>query len=142
MERDVTKRFGGLTAVDSVSLTLEPDTSSGLIGPNGSGKTTLLSILAGTHAPSTAPCRWRAGRSRAGARGTACAPGSARTFQTTRLFSTWTLRECMRLAEGERDRRRAVERFSPGRDHPPARPRRRPRPPVRDRSPAAASGWR
>jgi ABC-type branched-subunit amino acid transport system ATPase component len=44
---EVTKRFGGLTALDRVSLSLEPGKIYGLIGPNGSGKTTLVNIISG-----------------------------------------------------------------------------------------------
>lgn len=43
----LTKRFGGLTALDSVSLDLKPGEVHGLIGPNGSGKTALLNLLFG-----------------------------------------------------------------------------------------------
>jgi ABC-type branched-subunit amino acid transport system ATPase component len=45
--RSVSKRFGGLTAVDDVSFEMEEGELVGLIGPNGSGKTTLLNILSG-----------------------------------------------------------------------------------------------
>lgn len=48
---NVTKRFGGVVALDGVSIAAEPGTITGLIGANGSGKTTLLNLLSGFYAP-------------------------------------------------------------------------------------------
>lgn len=47
----VTKRFGGLVALDSVSFTVDPGERVGLIGPNGAGKTTLFNCIAGVYRP-------------------------------------------------------------------------------------------
>jgi len=82
----VTVRFGGVTAVDNVALTLRPREILGLIGPNGAGKTTLVNVLSGFQRP-------QAGRVRIGhadctglARHSFGHRGVARTFQAVRLF--------------------------------------------------------
>ena len=49
--RDLTKRFGGLTAVDHVSFSLNEGEILGLIGPNGAGKTTIFNLITGIYAP-------------------------------------------------------------------------------------------
>jgi branched-chain amino acid transport system ATP-binding protein len=111
--QEVSKRFGGLTAVDAVSLRVSDDTIVGLIGPNGSGKTTLLNILAGTYAPSQGAVLLD-GRVVSGHGPRRCVrAGIGRTFQTTRLFPRWTVGQCMRLAAGERDRGRTTRHLSP-----------------------------
>src|SRR5438128_454664 len=83
---DLTKRFGGVTAVDGVSLTL-PDTGVyGLCGPNGAGKSTLFNLLAGaTHADNGSV---RLGeRDLTGTNATVRArAGIARTWQDVRLL--------------------------------------------------------
>jgi ABC-2 type transport system ATP-binding protein len=53
----LTKRFGDLTAVDSIDLELPPGRIYGLLGPNGSGKTTLIRLLAGLARPSSGSAR-------------------------------------------------------------------------------------
>ena len=105
--REVVKRFGGVSAVDGVSLSLHSGDILGLIGPNGSGKTTLLGVLAGTHDATAGEVLLDGTAvSGKGAHRTVHA-GIARTFQTTRLFPTWTLRKSLQLASGERPAKRA-----------------------------------
>src|SRR4051812_9317974 len=51
--RDLTKRFGGFTAVDDLSFTVEPGRITGFLGPNGAGKTTTLRMLLGLISPTS-----------------------------------------------------------------------------------------
>jgi ABC-type branched-subunit amino acid transport system ATPase component len=53
----VTKRFGGVVAVDEVSFEVEPGGTLGLIGPNGAGKSTVLRLIAGVHRPDSGEIR-------------------------------------------------------------------------------------
>jgi len=85
----LSRRFGGIVAVNDCSLELEQGKITGLIGPNGSGKTTLFNLITGIHHPDSGEI-WL-GRSRIdGLRPSLiCARGLSRTFQITRLF--WDL---------------------------------------------------
>ncbi len=55
----ITVRFGGLTALDDVSLHIEPNEVLGVIGPNGAGKTTLFNVVCGFLTPNAGTLRWR-----------------------------------------------------------------------------------
>ena len=86
----VTKRFGGLTAVDNVTFAVEAGEIFGLIGPNGAGKTTLLNCLAGGSPPNAGTIRFD-GRDTTGMSAEQmCRLGVGRTFQIPRPFPRMT----------------------------------------------------
>ncbi|WP_066736383.1 ABC transporter ATP-binding protein [Cupriavidus sp. D384] len=89
--RNLTKKFGGLTAVHDVSVTFEAGHINAIIGPNGAGKTTFFNLIAGTHAPSSGQILFK-GQDVAGLRADQIARlGVARTFQATALFDRATV---------------------------------------------------
>jgi branched-chain amino acid transport system ATP-binding protein len=84
--RGLTKRFGGLLAVSSVELDVEPGEVCGIIGPNGAGKTTLFHLVTGFHRPTAGEVRF-GGRPITGLRPhQVCRLGIARTFQIVQPF--------------------------------------------------------
>ncbi len=102
----VSKSFGGVRAVHGMDLEVAGGLIYGIIGPNGSGKTTFLGLLSGTYRPDSGVIRLHGRRlGRLSAHRTV-GVGIARTFQTTRLFSDWSLQENMQVAWEERSRRR------------------------------------
>jgi len=93
----VTMRFGGLTAVDDVSLSLQPGRITALIGPNGSGKSTLINVISGIYQPSSGAVRFF-GRAMTGMSDhRIAASGLVRTFQDPRLVPSFTVRENLLL---------------------------------------------
>jgi branched-chain amino acid transport system ATP-binding protein len=84
---NLTKRFGGLTAVDSVSCDIPERGVTAIIGPNGAGKTTLFNMISGFHVPTAGRVIFD-GRDITGARPEdVSALGLVRTFQLVQLFS-------------------------------------------------------
>jgi branched-chain amino acid transport system permease protein len=95
---DLTKHFGGVKALENVTLTINKGEIVGLVGPNGSGKTTLVSILAGSLRPTS-------GTIRVGGRDVVGLPphriahaGVARTYQIPRPFPSMTVRDNVAMA--------------------------------------------
>ena len=87
----LTRRFGGLIAVNDVSLSVEPGEIRGLIGPNGAGKTTLFNLVSGTIPPSSGTVRFD-GRDITGTpMHTLVRRGLVRTFQHAQLFPTFSV---------------------------------------------------
>jgi len=89
----VTKRFGGLTAVDSVSFNVEKGQIVGLIGPNGAGKTTVFNLITGIYRPDQGAVRFDGQAISGMATHRIVQKGIARTFQTIRLFQDLTVLE-------------------------------------------------
>ena len=89
----VTQRFGGLVALDGVSLNVQRGTVHAVIGPNGSGKTTFLNVLSGAYTPQAGSVRLL-GQELLGRRPSAIAMvGLSRTFQNIRLYKSLSVLE-------------------------------------------------
>ena len=103
--RDLTRRFGGLTAVDGVSIELARGSVHAVIGTNGAGKSTLINLLSGELAPTSGTVellgedvsRWTQPRR--------ARKGLGRSFQRTTIFPRFSVLENCRLAAQARDQR-------------------------------------
>lgn len=89
----VTLRFGGLTAVNAVSLTVQAGTVHSLIGPNGAGKSSLLNVVSGFYEPSEGGIALFGKAIRQAPPHALARHGVARSFQNTELFSEMTVLE-------------------------------------------------
>src|SRR5258707_1537068 len=91
--RDLSKRFGGLRAVQDVSFTVRENETLALIGPNGAGKTTAFNLIMGFYRPDTGSVS-AFGQEVIGLRPhSVCALGLARTFQGAKPFGGMTVVE-------------------------------------------------
>jgi branched-chain amino acid transport system ATP-binding protein len=89
----IVKNFGGLTAVNRVTLQVDAGEIVGLIGPNGAGKTTFLNSVAGTYKPSSGTVRFMGKDSTGAVAEVMCRRGLSRTFQIPRPFPKLTALE-------------------------------------------------
>jgi branched-chain amino acid transport system ATP-binding protein len=127
--RDVTLRFGGLVALDSVSFGIRRGEILGLIGPNGAGKTTCFNVMTGVYRPTSGRVLLEDRPLERRKRHEITRLGIARTFQNIRLFGEMTALEnvvvgadarhrtsvpgaILRLPRHHREEREAVERAS------------------------------
>jgi ABC-type branched-subunit amino acid transport system ATPase component len=91
--RDLTRRFGGLTAVEGLSFEVRQGEILSLIGPNGAGKTTVFNLISGIYPPSSGRIIFQ-GRDIGGLKPDRVKRrGISRTFQTLRLFNNMTVLE-------------------------------------------------
>ncbi|MBI1173544.1 ATP-binding cassette domain-containing protein [bacterium] len=91
--RNVTKRFGGLLANDSIEFSVETGTIFAVIGPNGAGKTTLFNTVAGAFAPSQGEVAFRGQIISGQPVHKIAQAGLVRTYQLVQLFKTLTVAE-------------------------------------------------
>ncbi len=95
----MTRRFGGLVAVNDVSFAVNDGEIFGLIGPNGAGKTTLFNLMTGLIQPTSGRLRYRGADITALRPHQVAARGIARTFQNIRLFGDLSALENVMIAQ-------------------------------------------
>lgn len=95
---DCIKRFGGLTAVKDLTMTLNQGDLYGLIGPNGAGKTTVFNLITGVYTPDSGSIKLDGKEIQGKKPFQIAALGISRTFQNIRLFQTMTVLENVQVA--------------------------------------------
>jgi branched-chain amino acid transport system ATP-binding protein len=105
--KGITKRFGGLTAVDNASLEVAAGSITGLIGPNGAGKTTLFTVIAGFEKPTSGDVAFEGESIAALPTHSRAIRGIARTFQIVQPFAGLSVRENIAVGAHLRNHGRA-----------------------------------
>ena len=93
--KGISRRFGGIQAVQDCNISIQPGSITGLIGPNGSGKTTLFNLITGVYVPDEGEAYFNSQRITKLPPSKICHAGLSRTFQITRLFWEMTVLENM-----------------------------------------------
>ncbi|MDQ8727189.1 branched-chain amino acid ABC transporter ATP-binding protein/permease [Bradyrhizobium sp. LHD-71] len=93
----LTKRFGGLTALNNVTLNLKPGHITALVGPNGSGKSTLVNVISGIYPPTEGKVLFKGNDITGLPDHKIARTGIVRTFQDPRLVPNFTVRENLLL---------------------------------------------
>jgi branched-chain amino acid transport system ATP-binding protein len=104
--RGVSRHFGGLKAVDDVTLSVQPGARHAVIGPNGAGKTTLFNVISGEFPPTSGTIVLNGTDISKRTPHQRAALGISRTFQITRLFPDLTVTENALLACAALDQRK------------------------------------
>jgi branched-chain amino acid transport system ATP-binding protein len=102
----LTKRYGGILAVDQVTMAVEPGEVRAVIGPNGAGKTSLFHLITGVVKATEGDVLFDGQRVTAMPAFGRCQLGMSRTFQITALFPEMSARENTSLAAQARDKQR------------------------------------
>jgi len=118
--RGLTRHFGGLAAVNDVSITLERGRLHAVVGPNGAGKTTLINVLAGELDASSGRVTYEGEDITRESPDRRSRRGIGRSYQKTNIFGAFTAFENCRLAAQSRAPR-ALHLWSDATAHPPTR---------------------
>lgn len=100
--KNVTMRFGGLTAVRDVSFVVNPTDLIAVIGPNGAGKTTLFNTITGIYSPTEGSVTFNGEKVNAKKASAITDLGIARTFQNIRLFNNLSVLDNIKIARHTR----------------------------------------
>ncbi len=117
---NLSKHFGGVRAVDDVTLTIREGEIFGLIGPNGSGKSTIVNLITGLYTPTAGKVVLDAVDLTALPQHARTARGVTRTFQNIRLFGNLTVAQNLWVAQNGQEQRRQhfiARWFKPGGEH-------------------------
>lgn len=109
--KNLTKNFGGLTAVGDVNIELGASELVGLIGPNGAGKTTLFNLLTGVYEPSEGTVSLDGKILNGMPTYKIAAAGLSRTFQNIRLFKNLSVLDNVLIAMGTRKKSKILSSF-------------------------------
>jgi branched-chain amino acid transport system ATP-binding protein len=108
---EIRKRFGALTVLDGVNLSLSEGEAVGVVGPNGAGKTTLLNVLSGALAPDSGRVDFRGKDVTSRGAADRCKLGIARTHQVPRPFIGMTVFENVLVGATAGGKRRGSEAY-------------------------------
>lgn len=113
--KDLTKNFGGLTAVSDINLNIKENELIGLIGPNGAGKTTLFNLLTGVYKPSEGSIEFTSNGTTHELSGKKTHEigelGISRTFQNIRLFNQLTVLDNVLIAMHSQRKENLLDTF-------------------------------
>jgi len=101
----LSKAFGGVRAVDELTLDLPRGAVFGLIGPNGSGKTTIINLISGLYTPTSGEILFEGGKIGGMPSHRIVRRGIARTFQNMRLFSELSVEDNIRVFQAPHTRK-------------------------------------
>jgi branched-chain amino acid transport system ATP-binding protein len=105
---NIVKEFGGLRAIDGVSVSVDSGELVGVIGPNGAGKSTLFNCISGVITPDEGTVTYDGTAVTGDPPETLARRGLVRTFQSTRELETMTVRDNVRLAAPDQPGERTV----------------------------------
>lgn len=109
----LSKNFGGVVALDRVSMTISPREIVAVIGPNGSGKTTLIDVISGFITPDSGAISWEGKQIQGLKADKVVKLGVARTFQLIRVLPQMTVKENLFLALERPQNEGVIRSFNP-----------------------------